>query len=186
MDLGVFTTCRGGMVFLVVLSGVHSSTKPLSFIHQLTSELKLSPGEGGRAGGRVARVRGSGGALSVHVLHHRCAECGQQLHTHTFALVCVHFKKYKNILPLQLFKESIYTCSSSSSSSICYLHCDFVVPHTSNKDICIHAVQVTGQKQKKKEGTRGWGGSCITLWKKQKTIITSFNIFQMEFFFFRR
>lgn len=61
MDLGVFTTCRGGMVFLVVLSGVHSSTKPLSFIHQLTSELKLSPG-GGRAGGRAsgqgAGVRG--------------------------------------------------------------------------------------------------------------------------------
>lgn len=76
MDLGVFTTCRGGMVFLVVLSGVHSSTKTLSFIHQLTSELKLSPG-GGRAGGRASgQGAGVGGALSVHVLHHRCAECG--------------------------------------------------------------------------------------------------------------
>lgn len=58
-----------------------------------------------------------------------------------------------------------YLCSNSRKAfarvvaviSICYLHCDFVVPHTSNKVISVHEIQVNNIRSKKKKevDTRG-------------------------------
>lgn len=85
----------------------------------------------------------------------------------TYIWVCLHLE-YKNILPLQLFKESICTCSSSIS--IRDLHCDIVVPHTSNKVIFIHEIQVNHIRSNKRGYSRT---SCIMQCEKKKVTIAS-------------
>lgn len=87
---------------------------------------------------------------------------------------------YMNLLTFKNTKI-YYVCSYSRKAfahvvaviSICYLHCDFVVPHTSNKVISIHEIQVNNIRSNKQTKRRYSRTSCIMQCEKQKTTRTS-------------